>query len=649
MKYVRFVLGATICLFAIYGGYELYVQKFTPSDDPSDIVQELRDAGFDIGTDNVVNDLSTMMQSEIGTPKTSLGMEASTPPSTPGLPSNGRASNGLPSSLRSSANTAPATVVVPEHPLEFESVNPSLHAPETFQPVFEAPLYLNPGSATVPTPPPTFDPTGEATSTGRSLIETPPILELDLENTIQPPIHSPPVPSVQEQTSDQAPVQWSSAYTFGVAMSPTVQPAEQPPTYTSAQETAAYQSMITTPHPQVQPLPPIDNTPVNLQINPQVSIPRMQVTSLPPVEDEEVPTMETRWTMTPALPNPPPIALPDPPLFETPPAGQPPQYVQNDPGNAQSRVTIPTQISPSDQQFVRQDINPQMPSLPTAPTPATASPDVQQMVLPQNPGQMQQNAQVNNVTPLPQSPDSEIAPEVTVKVAKIGELLTQGQVNDAYDQLSRMYFYDEMTPEEQQYVAKHLDLLAGSVLFSRTRHILEPPYMVKEGDTIESIATQYKITPELLRKLNCISDDRSIVADMELKVLRGPLDARIYPDFHELVIMMRDKYACRFPISVGSSYAGQAGNFIVQEKALNRGYQLAPGMEVIPPGDPNNPLGSQWIELSKEQGTIGIHGTNRPEQIGTTRRSAGFFGLRDKDITEVFDMLTVGSNVTIVR
>jgi len=113
--------------------------------------------------------------------------------------------------------------------------------------------------------------------------------------------------------------------------------------------------------------------------------------------------------------------------------------------------------------------------------------------------------------------------------------------------------------------------------------------------------------------------------------------------------MMRDKYACRFPISVGSSYAGQEGSFTVQEKALNRGYQLAPGMEVIPPGDPNNPLGSQWIELSKEQGTIGIHGTNRPEQIGTTRRSAGFFGLRDKDIAEVYDMLTVGSNVTIVR
>jgi hypothetical protein len=354
--------------------------------------------------------------------------------------------------------------------------------------------------------------------------------------------------------------------------------------------------------------------------------------------------------MTSVSPNPLQITIPDPPQVGTPPAGFPPQFVQNDSVGLQSQVMIPTQISPYGQQFVRQDNNPHTPqippvppivaTLPTSPTTA-ATLEVRE--------QQQPIAQVNNVTPLPQSQDNGIAPEVAAKVARIGELLTQDRVTDAYEQLSRMYFYDEMTPEEQHYVAKHLDLLAGGVLFSRRHHVLEAPYLVKNGDTIESIATQYKITPELLRKLNGIPNDINAAVGAPLKVLRGPLDARVYPERHELVITMRDKYACRFPISVGSGYAGQDGNFTVQEKALNRGYQLAPGMEVIPPGDPNNPLGTRWIELSQKHGTIGIHGTNRPEQIGTTKRSAGYFGLRDQDIAEVYDMLTVGSNVTIVR
>jgi len=691
MKFVRFILGATICLFAVYGGYELYVQKFTKNEDSGDIFQELRDAGYNVGSGDVKNDLSAMMQSDLGTPTASFGMEASHPPTIPESLSSGTTSGGLPPSLRRSA--APTTAVFPEQPLQMESVQSSLHSPETFQPSFDASLFLNPGGATILTPPPTLDASGEATSTGQAITETPsPNWEWDFSNTTQP-IPTPPAPSVPEQMPEQTPKQtpeppssqWPSTYTFGVAMPPTVDiattegvlqgqahvflplttPAEQRPVNTiaqetAAQETAAYRPMIATPHPQVRPLPPIENDLVTAQVNQQVDrqvvIPHMQVISLPPVEDE-VPTTETRWAMTPALPHPPQIALPDPPQLETQPAGQPPQYVQNDPGSFQPSVTIPTQVSPYDQQFVRQDNPPQTPQLPPAPfapatvptlPPSAATSEVQQAILPQNPVQ-KQIEQVNSVTPLPQSQDSGISPEVAVKVAKIGELLKQGQVSDAYEELSRMYFYDEMTPEEQQYVAKHLDLLAGGVLFSRRHHILEPPYMVKEGDTIESIATQYKITPELLRKLNRIPGGANAVAGTELKVLRGPLDARIYPNYHELVVMIRDKYACRFPISVGSSYAGQEGSFTVQEKALNRAYQLAPGMEIIPPGDPNNPLGAQWIELSKEQGTIGIHGTNRPEQIGTTRRSAGFFGLCDQDIAEVYDMLTIGSNVTIVR
>ena len=722
MKFVRFVLGATICLFAIYGGYELYVQKFANNEISGDVVQELREAGFDVSEGDAKNGLSGIFQNEpIGRPSASFSMGASPPtpyqettPNVQAMPPSARASGGLPPSLR--RNDTPVTVTFPEHssqpyssaissfaspPTPVSPPTVSAQAPDPFFPplpgsseafrqALDVPLFLNSDSAAM-TPPPTIDLTGdltgEATSKRQGNAETPLTdFGLNANNTPQLPVQSPPTPPIQEQIPaqppEQVPAQWASAYTFGVAAPPAVDirttreptpqqpnvfpppvvvPVEQPrieqqSVNSSVGEATTNPPITVTPHPHVQPLPPIGNEPTNPQVyqqaNQQVLIPHLQVISLPPVE-EEVPATDNRWAMTPGLPNPPQIALPDPPPVETPfAAGLPPQYVQSDPGTLQPQVTIPAQISPSNQQFVRQDSSPQLPPAPpltVAPAMSATQPDVQQAVLPQ-PVQQQQIAQVNNVTPLPQPPqENGIDPEVVSKVAKIGELLTQNQVNEAYEKLSRMYFHDEMTTEERQYVAKHLDLLAGGVLFSRRHHILEAPYMVKEGDTIESIAVQYKITPELLRKLNGIPGTANAAAGTELKVLRGPLDARIYPNFHELVITMRDKYACRFPVSVGSSYAGQAGRFTVQEKALNRGYQLAPGMEVIPPGDPANPLGAQWIELSKEQGTIGIHGTNRPEQIGTTRISAGFFGLRDQDIAEVYDMLTVGSSVTIVR
>ncbi len=434
---------------------------------------------------------------------------------------------------------------------------------------------------------------------------------------------------------------------------------------------AAYRPPVMTADSQVRSLPPVGNEPTATSVAPPGFAPRMGVTALPPVDDEpDAPNASLVAAVQNAPPNAAPTAAhPNVPTF-TP--GSVPTTI---PPDINARLTWP-QESDADHGFAVSGANHknepramavEMPASVPASTMISQQPQPQTLheAQPAPPHAAQQQPlqqaatapmasqptiiQANGVTPLPHSQNADIAPEVAAKVAKIGELLAQNRVPDAYEQLSQMYFHDEMTAEERQYVAKHLDQLAGGVLFSRRHHVLEPAYLVKDGDTAESIANQYKITPELLRKLNGIPNDGNVTAGTQLKILRGPLDARIYPGYHEMVVVTRGKYACRFPISVGSSYAGQEGNFTVQEKALNRGYQLAPGLEVIPPGDPANPLGSRWIELSKEQGTIGVHGTNMPEQIGTTRRSAGFFGLREQDIAEVYDMLTVGSNVTIVR
>jgi lipoprotein-anchoring transpeptidase ErfK/SrfK len=61
--------------------------------------------------------------------------------------------------------------------------------------------------------------------------------------------------------------------------------------------------------------------------------------------------------------------------------------------------------------------------------------------------------------------------------------------------------------------------------------------------------------------------------------------------------------------------------------------------------DPNNPLGERWIGLGKN---MAIHGTNRPENIGRTDLP-GCISLSETDVVEVYDILSLGSQVTIRR
>lgn len=64
----------------------------------------------------------------------------------------------------------------------------------------------------------------------------------------------------------------------------------------------------------------------------------------------------------------------------------------------------------------------------------------------------------------------------------------------------------------------------------------------------------------------------------------------------------------------------------------------------VPPG-PDNPMGSHALYLGFP--TIAIHGTNKPYGIGR-RVSSGCIRMFPEDITQVFNMVPVGTKVTVV-
>ena len=70
----------------------------------------------------------------------------------------------------------------------------------------------------------------------------------------------------------------------------------------------------------------------------------------------------------------------------------------------------------------------------------------------------------------------------------------------------------------------------------------------------------------------------------------------------------------------------------------------------IPGCAPENPLGTRWLGLGVggTQGrTYGVHGTNRPESIGTYI-SHGCVRMHNEDVEELDALVEVGTEVTIV-
>jgi lipoprotein-anchoring transpeptidase ErfK/SrfK len=66
--------------------------------------------------------------------------------------------------------------------------------------------------------------------------------------------------------------------------------------------------------------------------------------------------------------------------------------------------------------------------------------------------------------------------------------------------------------------------------------------------------------------------------------------------------------------------------------------------DVIPGGSPRNPMGVRALTLDRDE--YAIHGTNRPDSIGTYA-SYGCIRMRNEDIVDLYEHVTVGTRVVV--
>lgn len=99
-----------------------------------------------------------------------------------------------------------------------------------------------------------------------------------------------------------------------------------------------------------------------------------------------------------------------------------------------------------------------------------------------------------------------------------------------------------------------------------------------------------------------------------------------------------------YPVGVGTvETPTPVGTYAVQNKEINPTWVDPGDTSIQIPSGPDNPLGYRWIGFN---GTYGIHGTNRPDTVGGYV-SNGCVRMRESDVEQVYNLVTVGTPVTV--
>jgi LysM repeat protein len=241
-------------------------------------------------------------------------------------------------------------------------------------------------------------------------------------------------------------------------------------------------------------------------------------------------------------------------------------------------------------------------------------------------------APITPEVPAPTTPTT--AKSFTEDWPTIQAALDRGELTEAHKLLSRWYNDPSLTPTDAERVETLLSQLAGTVVYS-TEHRLAPAYVVKQGETLETIAKEHNVPWQLLGKINGVIAPDQIKPGQELKVVRGPFSAEVDIARNQLVLKIDDRYAGRFPVTVSGAQSVAGDQWVVEQK------QVTPTAErtiVLRSGVANaaaTPATTPTLVIA-----------SAPLTVPTATPSATI-QVSPADAAELSDILSVGSRVVI--
>jgi lipoprotein-anchoring transpeptidase ErfK/SrfK len=135
------------------------------------------------------------------------------------------------------------------------------------------------------------------------------------------------------------------------------------------------------------------------------------------------------------------------------------------------------------------------------------------------------------------------------------------------------------------------------------------------------------------------------------QVQEKPLRLEISLSRRRVSVLRGNNLIRSYPIAVGRpGWETPTGTYQVRQMLRNPTWinPMKKGIS-IPGGDPENPLGRFWIGFWTDgKNWIGFHGTPNPKSVGTAA-SHGCIRMYNKDVEELFNKVSLGTEVKVVK
>jgi len=180
------------------------------------------------------------------------------------------------------------------------------------------------------------------------------------------------------------------------------------------------------------------------------------------------------------------------------------------------------------------------------------------------------------------------------------------------------------------------------IIFSPIIDKCAKKYIVKPNDSLAKIAKENNTTIELIKRANSLSSD-VIRPEQELKITTCKFSIVVDKSQNLLFLKVGDEIVKTYVVSTGKNNSTPVGVFKIVNKQPNPTWFKAGA--VVAPNSPDNILGTRWLGI--EAKGYGIHGTTMPEELGK-QVTLGCVRMRNEEVEELYDIVPVGTEVTIV-
>lgn len=256
--------------------------------------------------------------------------------------------------------------------------------------------------------------------------------------------------------------------------------------------------------------------------------------------------------------------------------------------------------------------------------------------------------------PIAVAVEPEPSPEDDPRIVAAQKLFDENRFVEARQQMWDLMEKEQLTWESPLFLpaADIIGAVNTKALFSKLSVPEKVKVEVAVGDTLSGLAAKFNVPASTIQQMNGRkATNETVWAGAIYRILPGDWAVTVVKHRYLLIVYNQGKLFKVYPIAVGRGGKTPTGEFTIKTKEKEPEWTFEG--RVIPYGDPAHELGSRWMGIvendpNSDLSGYGIHGTNRPETIGT-QASNGCVRMRNREVEELFDILTYGTPVRIIE